>query len=357
MKICERCGKSIDDSKEYCYCGCHKFVTFNNKTYHDKDKSYKKLDWYAYCANNLIVEHDTEDHINIKVRHATLLPGIQEYFINENITYSTKVCYTIPALIFYFIGIACVISFALLKINQNIKIMILFLGIFWLLLGILITYLHLFKHQKKIYMSSHGQKGYVTINMRDHVMLQIYFNELKRLQDLGVFFKPLYSERLGIREFRESDSADFMHITQEADFCTYLAMEPMGLEEAKAFINKHIAYYKEHKIYRLALINEQDKCIGFIGISTHNESAESCEIVYGLSNKYAHKGMMTEAVKLFTHFLSNFGKTRIVATHCVENIRSGHVLLKCGFVRDESYDEMMMIHGVNTLIIGYHYEA
>lgn len=360
MKICERCGIKLADNKSFCYCGCAKFVIYDekNKTYLENNHSYKRLEWYRYAANNLCVNND--NHIDIKVRHPSLLAGLQEIVIKENIKYATKVFYIIPSIIFYALALGGIIVFLVSPshnlLGNNERIMLLAFSLFFLLMGALITYLHIFKHQKKIYMSTHGQKGYVTLKEQDQMMLQIYFNEMKRLQDSGYFFKPLYSERLGIREFKELDSDKFRLITQEVGFCTYLAMEPMGTIDAQNYINKHINYYKEKKIYRLALVNQHDECIGFIGLSTHNESRESCEIVYGISNHYARQGMMSEAVTLFTHFLISYGKKIIIATHCVDNTRSGQVLLKCGFVRDEHYDEMMMIHGVNTLIIGYHYE-
>lgn len=76
--------------------------------------------------------------------------------------------------------------------------------------------------------------------------------------------------------------------------------------------------------------------IGYCGSS----ATESNDIGYGLLKDFWHKGIMTEAVTALVDRMKKAGYPYITATHDVNNIYSGTVMLKVGMRYKYSYNEV-----------------
>ena len=146
------------------------------------------------------------------------------------------------------------------------------------------------------------------------------------------------TERLILREFKESDLDDFFE---------YASVEGVG-ERAGWYhhktknISKHILelFIEEKKTFAI-VFKENNKVIGSLGIEKYGREEslseffdyKGREIGYVLSKDYWNRGLMTEAVKAVCEYLFNkLDYDFLLCGHYLFNEQSKRVQEKCGFV-------------------------
>ncbi len=177
----------------------------------------------------------------------------------------------------------------------------------------------------------------------------------KNINDSYIYFKPIITERLIIRELKLEDCYDYFEFSKNGKVFTYMNSSALvDINEARQKILNAIKEYELGLIFRLGIaLKESNKIIGFIGLSKYDLSIYSCQIIYAVGEDYWNKGYVSESVSHFVNYLKSIGKTLIIAGHVEDNINSGKVLLKNGFKRDPRRDTQMIIHGQLKNIINY----
>lgn len=86
--------------------------------------------------------------------------------------------------------------------------------------------------------------------------------------------------------------------------------------------------------------------IGDISVIAINQSAQSCELGYILSQDYWGQGLMTEALKTVIAFLfEKVNCNRITAIHATENPASGRVMKKAGMQQEGTFRQAVNLKG------------
>lgn len=171
-----------------------------------------------------------------------------------------------------------------------------------------------------------------------------------------IFFKPIQSKRIGIRELEITDSLDIYELFRNNNVTKNLAIDTFKSENnAIDLINRAINQYKNQDIFYLGInTNIDNRIIGYIGLSRFDLTIDTCQVVYSLNEDYWGMGIMVEALKLFIDYLVNIqNKKKIIATHIVRNVNSGKVMIKSGMSRDELLDREMVIRNKIEKLIGY----
>lgn len=310
-----------------------------------QNKIYPKSKWYALTS---AINFD-DNKINLKylANRPDLLYLRTNYL--RNIKISTFWGIYFPSLTFLVTSL--LISWYLFKVdrsanflNDNQITFITFLNFLFIAFFLGFAYKIFGKRQKCIYTYARGQCYYKFITPNEiKNNISVFDTQIKNEY---YYFAPLESERLIIRELSIIDVDDYYRLQRSKKVHKYLASYPIKTKkQAYKLIKQAQSDYQEKKIYRLAIeLKEKQKVIGFIGLSKYDLTFETCQIVYGISEKYWHQGFTSEAVMIFVKYLKAQGKKLIIAGHVEENVNSGKVLLKNGFIRNPSLDHQMLIH-------------
>ena len=133
------------------------------------------------------------------------------------------------------------------------------------------------------------------------------------------------TERLIIDPIRESDKEDyFINISHDKK-----VLETFICRYAETLEGFDFSSYLTNKTLYAIRLKETEKLIGII--LYFDETADSCEIGYGLGSAWWHKGYATEAVKRFLEYLfSEKGFKTVYASFFTGNDASRRVMEKCG---------------------------
>ena len=156
-------------------------------------------------------------------------------------------------------------------------------------------------------------------------------------------FPTLRTERLILREIRESDVAEIFAIRSHEINLKYTGRQPpVSEEEALAHIHKLLTGTNNNEMLSWT-VTEKDKdvAMGLIGFWNYHKSKPEVEIGYELHPDFVGKGFMSEAARtIFDFGLSEMGIETILAHVHKDNIRSINLLKRFEFVRDMAfYDE------------------
>lgn len=138
----------------------------------------------------------------------------------------------------------------------------------------------------------------------------------------------LFTKRLIIRKLREDDYPEFERILNDAQKSCF--------GSGKGFLNWIISQYEEMDIKDGLLsfgIFERDteKFIGSIGVGDHDDLHEP-EIFYHLLPEKRGNGFALEAAKEITKWaMENYDMEYLIGTVALDNIKSQHVLERCGY--------------------------
>jgi ribosomal-protein-alanine N-acetyltransferase len=333
----------------------NKNITRNKNKIIYRNKEYTKKEWYGLTSS--IKNTDKQRYA---LRNLPL--GLNQSYLRDlyslNIKKHTFLGLVLPCTVFLLISLISkwvnvnrdnnpfISNFGL---NETSYIFLYFLANIFLLFSIILLYM-LFIKKKRIIYIMHGSK-----TVYQHIDYADYRGIMKMLNQEYIYFKPIISERLIIRELTNDDIVDYLYFASSVGVHKYLSSEPITeIEDIKHVITKAQNQYVRGLIHKLGIIERStNKLIGFIGLSTFDLTMTTCQIIYGIHEDYWGNGYVSEAVKEFVIYLQEQGKTLIIAGHVEENINSGKVLIKCGFIRDPDRDHEMIIHDVPKKIISY----
>ena len=144
----------------------------------------------------------------------------------------------------------------------------------------------------------------------------------------------LNTERLILREWKESDLDDFFEYAKVPDVGIMAGWAPHktksdSMEILNKFMNNKHTFALQYK----------GKVIGSLGIQEYDEEVlkeldnlKAREIGYALSKEYWGMGLMPEALnRVIDYLFDEIGLDVIVCCHNEINIRSRRVQEKCGF--------------------------
>lgn len=144
----------------------------------------------------------------------------------------------------------------------------------------------------------------------------------------------LETDRIILRRFELSDAENMFNNWANSEKVTkYLTWQPYeSVSDVCGYIEYIISEYNNINHYDWIIeLKENHQTIGSIGVVNLRDDIEEIEIGYCLSDKYWHKGIMTEAFKrLIDFFFNEVEVNRIMARHDVKNHNSGGVMKKCG---------------------------
>lgn len=368
MKICLNCLTKQDSKYSHTCIKCNNKDILNiaSNKYYYKGKWYTKSKWYQkinsfliFNENNIILR-EKDNYIN--------LVYIRDMFI-ENIRKYTFLGFILPCVVFFLgslislcVGIIMQISpnFNHYYYSKNVSIYSFFVFGFLMLISILL-FIKFKIRKEKIFLSYiKGQTRYTHITNEKHQFMLRIFNKFIDRNNQNMYFKDLFNNDIIIREFNKGDASDFFELMKNPNVCKYLVALPLTtMDEAKGMIDKIIDEYKNGYINKLAIVEKNsNKVIGYIGLSKFGLTDKNCEIVYALNELYWGKGIMVKAVKLFVKYLiEQENKNLIIGTHIAENINSGKVLLKSGFIRNKIYDRDMIIREKVKRLTAYSFQG
>lgn len=125
---------------------------------------------------------------------------------------------------------------------------------------------------------------------------------------------------------------------RDAEMNTFLPWFPLkNTAETEAFLEKHfLSYYSFPSAYRYAICKKEENIpIGYVVLAND----DSCDFGYGLTPKFWHQGIVSEAAEAVAARIKNAGYPYITATHDVNNPASGRVMQKIGMTYRYSYIE------------------
>lgn len=164
----------------------------------------------------------------------------------------------------------------------------------------------------------------------------------------------LKTERLILRPFEVTD-ANSMFDTWASDpevtkYVTWDAHKDVNV--SKQIVNLWVSQYvKEERINFAITLKENNQLIGGIDVVGYLEGIPVIGYVIGRS--YWNKGYVTEACKEVIKFLKSLGHNKIIIDALVENIASNKVILKCGGVFQETYEDYWKTKNINVKINRY----
>jgi ribosomal-protein-alanine N-acetyltransferase len=137
------------------------------------------------------------------------------------------------------------------------------------------------------------------------------------------------TERLLIRPFRLSDAEDVFEWRSDPEVNRFMPYPCDGsIEELRERIGEWIADNDKFAIE----LRENRKVIGDISLEW-SEKDKSHEIGYNINRSFWNKGFATEAVRgVIDWARRELGVRDFTAFYAKENVASGRVLEKCGFV-------------------------
>lgn len=155
--------------------------------------------------------------------------------------------------------------------------------------------------------------------------------------------RPLETERLILRPFRESDGESmFKNWASDPMVTRYVTWEPhTDVSNTRALCKMWEDESKDPKSFRWAIVlKETGEPVGSIDIVALHEDELKGEIGYCSGQVCWGKGIMTEAFKaVMTYLFGECGFESISGRYDVRNPASGRVMEKCGmrYTHDEPF--------------------
>ena len=157
------------------------------------------------------------------------------------------------------------------------------------------------------------------------------------------------TERLILREFRESDLDGMFELDSDPEVHRYLGNKPVKTkEESQRIIASALKQYKERGIGRWAVIEKSSgEFVGWSGLKLNTEYnmngfTKYYDVGYRLIKRYWGKGFATESGKAAVNYAFNVLKLpELYATTEIGNQASHNALLKIGlhYVEDFYFEE------------------
>ena len=148
------------------------------------------------------------------------------------------------------------------------------------------------------------------------------------------------TERLFMRPYTMGDLHDFFRLNGDEDVMRYIR-PAQNLEETKKFLQKIIDAYKEIRgIGRWAVFSKTDQQFAGSFAIIPIENSTQLQLGYALLKENWGQGYASESVKGGLQYaFDQLGLTEIAGITYPENVPSQKVLLKNGFVFDNTFFE------------------
>ncbi|MFM9331091.1 GNAT family N-acetyltransferase [Paenibacillus mesotrionivorans] len=145
--------------------------------------------------------------------------------------------------------------------------------------------------------------------------------------------QEIRTERLLLRKIQPEDAGMVFQWMSDPEVCKYERWSPHpSAGFSKSYIKEVFGGYQSELTYQWG-IQLGDELIGSVSIVNVNDYDQKAVLGYCLARKYWSNGYTTEAVRAVVRYmLSEIGLNRIEASHSVNNMASGRVLEKSGFV-------------------------
>lgn len=162
-------------------------------------------------------------------------------------------------------------------------------------------------------------------------------------------FPEIRTKRLLLRKIMDADAPEIWFLRSDETVMKYIDREkPKSQQEGLDFIKKVNATIDKNEciMWAIALQDNPGKLIGNIGFWRIINQHYRAEIGYMLHPDFWNKGMMKEAL----HAAANFGFNQM-KLHSIEaqinpdNVASGMLLEKAGFIREAYFKEDFFFKG------------
>jgi len=157
-------------------------------------------------------------------------------------------------------------------------------------------------------------------------------------------FPVLETERLVLREIRDSDSSEMFKILTDRAI-TRLTAIPEGQRRAlnrlqQRTLPEHLKHHRRERLLWAITLRGEDRFIGRCGYEEWLRRARVTEIGYWLSRSHWGQGIMTEAIAAILRYgFDVIGLQEVSAWVMDDNPASVRVLEKNGFVYDRRLEE------------------
>jgi len=169
-------------------------------------------------------------------------------------------------------------------------------------------------------------------------------------------FTQIKTERLLLRRVTNADAPELLFLRSDETIRKYIDREKLkSLEEAAIFIKTidEAINNNEKIMWGIALKDKPNNLIGNIGFWRFINQHYRAEIGYMLHPDFWNKGIMQEALLATIDFGFKEIKLHSIEAHInPENIASGNVLEKCGFIREGYFKEDYYLKGkfIDTVV-------
>ena len=162
---------------------------------------------------------------------------------------------------------------------------------------------------------------------------------------------PIETERLILREWRESDLEPFARLNSDPRVMEFMP-GLLSREESDAFAHRIQSHFREHGFGLCAAeLRGNSEFIGFIGLQVPRFQAAftpCIEIGWRLSADHWERGLATEGAQAIVRFAFEILKLKSIVSFTVpKNLRSRRVMEKLGMTHDpaEDFDHPMLPEG------------
>jgi ribosomal-protein-alanine N-acetyltransferase len=168
----------------------------------------------------------------------------------------------------------------------------------------------------------------------------------------------LTTERLLLREFRESDWPAVLDYQSDPLYLRYYAWDARTPEDVRAFVGRFVEQQQEQprRKFQLAIeLRAEGRLIGNCGLRLEAAGARVGELGYELAPTHWGYGYATEAARAMVAFGFEELKLHRISSYCIaENVASAHVLEKLGMRREGRLheNEWMKERWWDTLLYG-----
>ena len=153
----------------------------------------------------------------------------------------------------------------------------------------------------------------------------------------------LETERLILRNLRESDLEDFVEYRADPEVCKFQGVEPITREKAELYIEeqKDAEFGKTDARFQIAVeLKSENKIIGDVCLITESSDARIVECGISFSSKYHGKGLAKEALlKLFSYLFEEKNVHRIFGITDVENANCIAMVENLNFRREAEFKQ------------------
>ena len=164
----------------------------------------------------------------------------------------------------------------------------------------------------------------------------------------------LETERLILRPFELTDASNmFNNWANDDEVTKYVTWYThKSVEITKTVLSLWIEQYeKPERINFAIMLKNTNELIGGIDVVGYLDKVPV--IGYVIGRKYWNNGYTTEACKKVIEFLFSLGHEKIIIDALVENIASNKVIIKCGGIYQETYEDVMknVVVNINRYIL------